>query len=56
MDRSNPYEAAFESYLQHHQLGYVAVDESRRALVEDVPLLVTVAAWATTCAIVLALG
>lgn len=32
MDRSNPYEAAFEAYLQRHGLCYVAVDETRRAL------------------------
>jgi hypothetical protein len=32
MDRDNPYEAAFESYLQHHRLAYVAVDESRPRL------------------------
>ena len=32
MDRSNPYEAAFEGYLQHHGLCTVAVDETRRAL------------------------
>ncbi len=30
MDRSNPYEAAFESYLQLQGLCTVAVDESRR--------------------------
>lgn len=35
MDRDNPYEAAFESYLQHHRLAYVAVDESRRAALDD---------------------
>src|SRR5687768_13303739 len=32
MDRSNPYEAAFEAYLQANGLCYVAVDETRRAL------------------------
>lgn len=32
MDRSNPYEAAFEAYLQRHGLCHVAVDETRRAL------------------------
>jgi hypothetical protein len=32
MDRSNPYEAAFEAYLKSHGLCTVAVDESRRAL------------------------
>jgi hypothetical protein len=35
MDRSNHYEVAFESYLQRHRLCYVAVDETRRALLED---------------------
>ena len=35
MDRSNHYEVAFESYLQRHRLGYVAVDETRRALLGD---------------------
>ena len=35
MDRSNHYEAAFEAYLQGHRLCYVAVDETRRALVGD---------------------
>ncbi len=35
MDRSNHYEVAFESYLQHHRLCYVAVDETRRALLGD---------------------
>lgn len=32
MDRSNPYEAAFEAYLKAHGICYVAVDETRRAL------------------------
>ena len=31
MDRSNHYEVAFEAYLQRQGLGYVAVDETRRA-------------------------
>jgi hypothetical protein len=35
MDRDNHYEAAFESYLQRHRLAYVAVDESRRASLND---------------------
>jgi hypothetical protein len=35
MDRGNHYEAAFEAYLQWHRLCYVAVDESRRSLVDD---------------------
>ena len=30
MDRANPYETAFEGYLQWHRLCYVAVDETRR--------------------------
>jgi hypothetical protein len=38
MKRSNKYEAAFESYLQSHRLGYVAVDESRRAFLGDQPV------------------
>jgi len=38
MDRSNHYEAAFEAYLQWHGLCYVAVDESRRATLDDVPV------------------
>ena len=35
MDRSNHYEAAFEDYLQAHRFGYVAVDETRRALLGE---------------------
>src|SRR5437868_5004877 len=35
MDRSNHYEAAFEGYLQWHRLCYVAVDETRRAMLGD---------------------
>jgi hypothetical protein len=38
MRRSNHYEAAFEGYLQWHRLGYVAVDETRRSLLGDVPV------------------
>ena len=38
MDRSNHYELAFESYLQAQRLCYVAVDETRRALLGDVPV------------------
>ena len=38
MDRGNHYERAFESYLQGHGLCYVAVDETRRALLGDVPV------------------
>jgi hypothetical protein len=35
MDRSNHYEAAFEAYLQWHRLCYVAVDETRRAVLGE---------------------
>lgn len=35
MDRSNPYEAAFEGYLKAQGLCYVGVDESRRAMLGD---------------------
>jgi hypothetical protein len=35
MDRSNHYEGAFEAYLQWHRLSYVAVDETRRAMLGD---------------------
>src|SRR5947209_4905343 len=35
MKRSNQYEAAFEAYLQFHRLCYVAVDETRRAMLGD---------------------
>lgn len=38
MDRSNPYEAAFEAYLQNLGLGYVAVDEAKRTTLGDVPI------------------
>ena len=38
MDRSNPYEAAFEAYLQTQNLCYVAVDESKRASWGDTPV------------------
>lgn len=31
MDRNNHYEAAFEAYLQARGLGYIAIDETRRA-------------------------
>jgi len=31
-NRDNHYEAAFEAYLRQHRVPYVAVDESRRAL------------------------
>ncbi|HZT81322.1 MAG TPA: HYExAFE family protein [Gemmataceae bacterium] len=36
MDRNNHYEAAFEAYLQWHRLCYVAVDETRRAMLGEV--------------------
>jgi hypothetical protein len=35
MDRTNHYEAAFEAYLQERRLCYVAVDETRRAMLGD---------------------
>jgi hypothetical protein len=35
MDRGNHYEAAFEAYLRWHRLCYVAVDETRRAMLGD---------------------
>ncbi len=38
MDRTNHYETAFESYLLWHGLGYIAVDETRRALFGDTPV------------------
>ena len=38
MDRNNPYEAAFEGYLQAKGLCYVGIDESRRTKLEDLPL------------------
>ena len=38
MDRSNPYESAFEAFLQEQGLCYVAVDETRRAVLGDVPV------------------
>ncbi|MBI2804054.1 MAG: HYExAFE family protein [Planctomycetes bacterium] len=38
MDRSNPYEAAFETFLREQGLCYVAVDEARRAVLGDVPV------------------
>ena len=43
MDRSNHYEAAFEDWLQENDLCYVAVDESRRAMlggIDAIPGLV----------------
>src|SRR5476651_756089 len=38
MDRSNPYETAFEAFLREQGLCYVAVDETRRAVLGDVPV------------------
>jgi hypothetical protein len=38
MDRANHYETAFEAYLRDRRLGYVAVDESRRASLDDEPV------------------
>ncbi len=38
MIRSNHYEAAFEEYLREQRTAYVAVDESRRALLKDASL------------------
>ena len=38
MDRSNHYEAAFEAYLRARRLGYVAVDETHRASLDDEPV------------------
>lgn len=38
MDRSNHYEAAFEAYLRARKLGYVAVDEAHRAVLDDEPV------------------
>src|SRR4051794_40532391 len=38
MDRDKHYELAFESFLQARRLCYVAVDETRRALLGDVPV------------------
>lgn len=38
MDRSNPYEVAFESYLQINRISYIAIDETRRAPLGDDPV------------------
>jgi hypothetical protein len=35
MDRDNHYEAAFEAFLRERRVGFVAVDETRRALFGD---------------------
>ena len=38
MDRSNPYESAFEAFLREQGLCYIAVDEAKRAVLGDVPV------------------
>jgi hypothetical protein len=38
MRRSSEYECAFEAYLQHQRLCYVAVDEHRRPMLGDVSI------------------
>ena len=38
MHRSNHYEAAFEGWLQSQRLCYVAVDETRRCVLDEPPL------------------
>jgi hypothetical protein len=38
MDRGNHYERAFEAYLQSRRLCYVAVDETRRAVLGETPI------------------
>jgi len=38
MDRTNLYERAFEAYLQHRRVCYVAVDETHRAPAHDAPI------------------
>ena len=38
MHRHNHYEAAFEAYLRQQHLCYIAVDESRRSLLDDEPV------------------
>jgi hypothetical protein len=35
MDRSNPYEAAFEAYLRDRRIGSIAVDEAHRSILAD---------------------
>lgn len=37
-NRANHYDAAFEEYLRHHRVPYVAVDETRRSLLNEVSL------------------
>jgi hypothetical protein len=34
-NRDNHYEAAFEAYLRHRRIPYVAVDEARRSILAD---------------------
>lgn len=38
MDRGNHYESAFEEYLRDRRLGYIAVDETRRASLDEEPV------------------
>jgi hypothetical protein len=38
LDRANHYETAFEAYLQAQRLCYIAVDESRRTLLQEGPV------------------
>ena len=38
MDRSNPYEAAFEAYLNEHGLCYIGVDEKKRSFLDEMPV------------------
>lgn len=38
MKRSSDYECAFEAYLQEQRLCYVAVDETRRTLLDEGPI------------------
>lgn len=37
-NRANHYDAAFEEYLRYHRVPYVAVDETRRSLLQEVSL------------------
>lgn len=37
-NRTNHYDAAFEEYLRHHRVPYVAVDETRRSLFDETSL------------------
>ncbi len=37
-NRANHYDAAFEDYLRHYRVPYVAVDETRRSLLQEVSL------------------